>query len=184
MSSSYLHRHALEDQISGFDTSPGANHLSVARRPVILAVLVRSNAPNAAHAMPQIEGIDFRFCGPSQWLAVSQSVPFEAALASVQAGGMADVVDQSDAFVLMALRGHQVRDILRKAVAVDLHADVFFVGQSANTLCGQVPVNLTRIDVETFEILVPTSSAGFVLDELKDMGREFAMTVDFVSPLS
>ncbi|KGD99913.1 MULTISPECIES: sarcosine oxidase subunit gamma family protein [Rhizobium/Agrobacterium group] len=180
MSINLLHRHVLEDHISGFETDPNPNHLSVVRRPVIFSVLAHAGREVAvAEALKAASDLAPRFCGPSEWLAVSQTVGAEtiAGLLSNIAG--ASFVDQSDGKVLMAVSGPSVRKILAKCLAVDLHPDVFGEGHSANMLCCHVAANVARTGSDTFEIIVPRSFAGSVFDELMEMGREHALTRGF-----
>ncbi|EUB97440.1 hypothetical protein PMI07_001016, partial [Rhizobium sp. CF080] len=74
MSINLLHRHVLEDHISGFETDPNPNHLLVMRRPVIFSVLARAGREaEVAEALWNAEDVAPRFCSPSEWLAVSQT---------------------------------------------------------------------------------------------------------------
>lgn len=180
MSINLLHRHVLEDHISGFETDPNPNHLSVVRRPVIFSVLAHAGREVAvAEALKAASDLAPRFCGPSEWLAVSQTVGAETIAGLLSNIPGASFVDQSDGKVLMAVSGPSVRKILAKCVAVDLHPDVFGEGHSANMLCCHVAANVARTGSDTFEIIVPRSFAGSVFDELMEMGREHALTRGF-----
>jgi len=180
MSINLLHRHVLEDDISGFETNPNPNHLTVVRRPAIFSVLAqRGHEAAVADALRNTGDIAPRFVGPSEWLAVSQTMGAGTAAGLLSNIAGASVVDQSDGHVLMAISGPSVRRILAKCVAVDLHPDVFAEGHSANMLCCRAAANVARTGPDMFEIIVPRSFAGFVLEELTEMGREHAMTRAF-----
>lgn len=174
------HRHVLEDHLSGFEANANPNHLTVAPRPVIFSVLAAgAEAPEIAGVLAAIGDISLRPCGPGEWLAVSLTAGAQTVgdlLADV-AGAVS--VDQSDGKVLMSLSGPSVRRLLAKCVAVDLHPDVFAEGHSANMQCCHVAVNLTRTGVDTFEIIAPRSFAGSVYEELRELGREYALTAGF-----
>lgn len=175
-----LHRHVLEDHISGFETDPNPNHLSVVRRPVIFSVLAHAGQEAAvAEALKAADDLAPRFCSPSEWLAVSQTAAAETIAGLLSSIAGASFIDQSDGKVLLAISGPSVRKILAKCVAADLHADVFEEGRSANMLCCRVAANVARTGANTFEIIVPRSFAGSVFDELMEMGREHALTRSF-----
>jgi sarcosine oxidase subunit gamma len=180
MSINLLHRHVLEDHISGFETDSNPNHLSVVRRPVIFSILAREGQETAvAEALWNAPDVAPRFCSPSEWLAVSQTVGAETVEGMLSGITGATVVDQSDGRVLMGISGPSVRKILGRCVAVDLHPEVFEEGRSATMMCCHVAANVARTGADTFEIIVPRSLAGSVFEELMEMGREHALTRGF-----
>lgn len=180
MTISFAHRHVLEDHIIGFEMKPNAHHLSVSRRPTIVTVLAHAEAEEDVQlALDLLEDVSIRSCGPAEWLAVSQSSSPEALLRLLRAIPGSSAFDQSDGRVLMQISGPDVRRILAKCVGIDLHADVFALGASGNMLIAHVAGNLARSGPDSFEIIVPRSTAGTVFEELKEMGREFALTAAF-----
>ncbi len=180
MSINLLHRHVLEDLISGFETEPNPNHLSVIRRPVIFSVLAHAGHETAvAEALWNAEDVAPRFCSPSEWLAVSQTVGAETIAGVLSGIAGASVVDQSDGRVLMEISGPGVRQILGRCVAIDLHPEAFEEGQSATMLCCHATANVARTGADAFEIIVPRSLAGSVFEELMEMGREHALSRGF-----
>ncbi|MEB2842812.1 sarcosine oxidase subunit gamma [Rhizobiales bacterium RZME27] len=180
MSIPFTHRHILEDRMSGYEPSPNANHLTVLRRPVIFSALAHAgHEASVAEALSLVENIVVRSVSPSDWLLVSQNAEAGAIAASLGAVPGLSFAEQSDGQVLMAVSGPDVRKILAKCVAVDLHADAFAEGESAPMMICRVAGNLARTGTDTFEILVPRSYAGYVFDELREAGREYAMTRGF-----
>lgn len=180
MALNLVHRHVLEDHLSGFETGINPNHLSVVRQPVIFSVLALSGREAAVEAeLAAIAGLSVRHCGPGEWLVVSEAIGPEAAAGALAGIDGAAVADQSDGKVLMALSGPSVRKILSKCVAIDLHRDVFTEGQSASMLFCQVTANVMRVGDDRFEIILPRSYAGFVFDTVMEMGREYALTAGF-----
>ncbi|MBT9369449.1 sarcosine oxidase subunit gamma family protein [Rhizobium sp. CSW-27] len=180
MTLSFAHRHVLEDHIVGFETRPNPHHLAVVRRPTILCVLAHAGFEGGVKAaLHALEGVCVRICGPAEWLVVSHSVGPEALLRLVREIEGVSAFDHSDGRVLMRIAGPNVRSILAKCLAVDLHRDSFAPGASANILIAHVAGNLARIGEDAFEIIVPRSYAGTVFEEVKEMGREFALTAGF-----
>lgn len=180
MSLTLYHRHVLEDYLSGFEAKANPNHLSVIRRPAIFSVLShRGSEISVETALKSVEDVQLRNCAPGEWLVVSTSSG--AAVLESRLGEIAgaSAVDQSDGRVLLRISGPNVRKILAKCVAVDLHSDEFSIGASVNMLCCHVAANLARTGAETFEIIVPRSFAGSVFEEMMEMGREFALTSAF-----
>ncbi|MGE6739970.1 sarcosine oxidase subunit gamma [Allorhizobium pseudoryzae] len=180
MTIAFVHRHVLEDHITGFETKPNAHHITVPRHPTILTVLAHSGMEAAVGAaLAHIEGVSVRVCGPSEWLCVSETVSAEALLRLVREIEGASAFDHSDGRVLLQITGAHVRKILAKCLAVDLHPEAFAIGRSANMLVAHVSGNLIRTADNSFEIIVPRSYAGTVFEELMEMGREFALTAGF-----
>ncbi|MDE1157899.1 MAG: sarcosine oxidase subunit gamma family protein [Neorhizobium sp.] len=183
MALNLVHRHVLDDHISGFETGKNPNHLSVARRPVIFSVLaLQGRDGDVGAALSSVAGFSVRCSGPGEWLIVSDTIGPEAAAGALAAIDGATFADQSDGKVLMALYGPSARKILAKCVAVDLHRDVFAKGYSASMLCCQVASNVMRTMDDQFEIILPRSYAGFVFETMMEMGREYALTAGFASP--
>ncbi|MCO5732075.1 sarcosine oxidase subunit gamma [Rhizobium sp. SSA_523] len=181
--SSFANRHVLEDHITGFETRPNANHLSVLRGAAIVSVLAHpSDAQRVFEALDRTGEPSIRNCGPAEWLIVSQSVAPEILLRQLREVTGAFALDQSDGCVLMQMAGPNMRQILAKCVGIDLHRDVFALGASANMAIAQVSGNLARTGEDVFEIIVPRSYAGFVFEEIREMGREFALTAAFAEP--
>lgn len=182
MSVAYQNRHVLEDHISGFEAAANPNHLAVVRRPVIFAVLGRAGDENWVLAgLKAIADVSVRNAGPRERLVVSETLGAESVARDLFTLDPARVsfFEQSDGRVLLRISGPNVRRILAKCVAVDLHPQVFGEGQSANMLCCHVSANVARTGPDDFEIIVPRSYAGGVFEEIMEMGREFALTAGF-----
>ncbi len=177
MSLTLYHRHVLEDYLAGFEAKANPNHLAVIRRPAIFSVMAhRGSEAAVGDAVKSIDGVHVRDCAPGEWLVASTTTG--AAVIENLLGEVAgaSIVDQSDGRVLLQISGPNVRKILAKCVAVDLHPDAFPVGASANMLCCHVAANLARTGVDVFEIIVPRSFCGSVFEEMMEMGRAFALT--------
>lgn len=180
MTIAFVHRHVLEDHITGFETKPNPHHITVPRHPTILTVLAHAGSEVAVGAaLERLDGVTLRFCGPCEWLCVSETVSAEGLLRLVREIEGASAFDHSDGRVLLQITGPNVRKILAKCLAVDLHPEAFAIGRSANMLVAHVSGNLARTGEHSFEIIVPRSYAGVVFEELKEMGREFALTAGF-----
>jgi sarcosine oxidase subunit gamma len=180
MSLTLYHRHVLEDYFAGFEAKANPNHLAVIRRPAIFSVLAhRGHEASVKETLTSTDGALLRDCAPGEWLLVSTASG--AAVVENLLGEIAGAspVDQSDGRVLLRISGPNVRKILAKCVAVDLHPDAFSIGSSANMLCCHVTANLARSGADAFEIIVPRSFAGSVFEGIMEMGREFALTAAF-----
>ncbi|AYD01978.1 sarcosine oxidase subunit gamma family protein [Neorhizobium sp. NCHU2750] len=180
MSLTLFHRHVLEDHLSGFGTKANPNHLVVFRRPAIFSVLAhRGHEAAVKAALSAVEGVQLRHCAPGEWLVVSTASSASAIENLLLEIAGASAIDQSDGRLLIRISSPSVRKILAKCVAVDLHPDVFAIGQSANMACCHVAINLARTDADTFEIAAPRSFCGSLFEEIMEMGREFALTAAF-----
>lgn len=175
-------RHVLEDHISGFEATPNPHHLAILRAVSVFSVLAHSgHEADIDEALTNLEDVHVRFCGPGEWLVVSETVAGDtiARQLSDLGSARASFVDQSDGRVVLRIHGPKVRSILAKCTAIDLHPDLFEIGQSANCQICHVAANLARTGQDAFEIIVMRSFAGFLFDEMREMGREFALTAGF-----
>ncbi|RKE83915.1 sarcosine oxidase subunit gamma family protein [Rhizobium sp. AG855] len=178
----YAARHVLEDHISGFEATPNPHHLAILRSPVIFSVLVHAgHERDIEDALNNLEDVHVRVCGPGEWLLVGESVTADTLARQLADIGASRVsfLDQSDGRVVLSLGGPHVRGILAKCTALDLHFDAFGIGQSTNCQICHVAANLARTGQDTFEIVVMRSFAGFLFDEVCEMGKEFALTAGF-----
>lgn len=180
---SFLPRHILEERIGDFGRPVHANHLTVLRRPALASVLAGGGSQDGVdRALSGMVEVSLRPVAPGQWLAVSQSLPgpllAESLSAALQGQG-AHVVDQSDGTVLMRIEGPDVRRILAKCIAVDLHAQSFAIGAARPMMCCHVSANVARVGEDAFEIAVMRSYADDVFGEIVEMGREFSLTSAF-----
>lgn len=161
---------------------PAPDHLAVIRSAAMASVLIAPAFEAEAKAvLLSALGAGLRDVSPGEWLAVSRDEVPEGLLGrlSVTLAGMADVIDQSDARVLLDLSGPAVRAILAKGAGVDLRPDAFPVGRSANVVIGHVAANLAAVAPDRFEIAVTRSYAVALTDDLLLMGREFGLSVGF-----
>lgn len=178
----YAARHVLEDHISGFEATPNPHHLAILRAVSVFSVLAHSgHEADIDEALTNLEDVHVRFCGPGEWLVVSETVAADTIARQLSDLGSprAAFVDQSDGRVVLRIHGPKVRSILAKCTAIDLHPDLFEIGQSANCQICHVAANLARTGQDAFEIIVMRSFAGFLFDEMREMGREFALTAGF-----
>lgn len=182
MTVTFAQRHALEDHLAGFESARNPHHLAVPRRAVVFSVLARhGHESDVAAALAEMAEVSVRPVGPAEWLLVSEAIAPESLARDLAALGSdrAAFVDQSEGRVILRLSGPHVRRILAKCAAIDLHRDVFPVGRATSLMVCHVAANLARIAEDAFEVVVPRSYAGFVFDEVVEMGREFAMTRGF-----
>lgn len=178
----YAARHVLEDHISGFEATPNPHHLAILRAVSVFSVLAHSgHEADIDEALTNLEDVHVRFCGPGEWLVVSETVAADTIARQLAELGANRVsfVDQSDGRVVLRIYGPKVRAILAKCTALDLHPDLFEIGQSANCQICHVAANLARTGQDAFEMIVMRSFAGFLFDEIREMGREFALTAGF-----
>lgn len=85
-------------------------------------------------------------------------------------GDLSDVaacVDQSDGWGVARLDGAKVEAVLARQVPLDVRLDRFKAGHTARCQVFHIPVSLTRIGAETFEILVFRSMARSLVHDLK-----------------
>lgn len=178
----YVSRHPLEGRIPSEPGIRAVDHLEILRDQAIATVIAADGEEVAVAAGLAGTGeISLRFCGPGEWLAVSQAETSDGLQRSLSLlfAETAYVFDQSDGRIVLKLSGPNVRRILAKGVAIDLHPSVFAIGASMNVLCGHIGVNLARTGENEFELIVMRSFAESLVDDLRLMGREFDLSAGF-----
>jgi len=120
-------------------------------------------------------GTDLRKSAPNQWFWVGGADVSSDRLAGLQAGlpSKFALADQTHGRVRMRLSGVSSRTVLAKGTMVDLSADLFAMGQSAMTQIGHIGAMITRIEDDSFELIVLRSFASSLWDELHHMAAEF-----------
>ncbi len=183
MAYDYQAVHALDGTI-GAISERRANHLAVHRATAVVAVLAApGHAAGAAGILLANGEFEARFCGPGEWLVLSEVHAPEtlAAELSVRLGDVAHVIDQSHGRVVLTLSGPDAARILANGIAIDLHPDAFPAGQAANARCNHLPVNLARTGEAGFDLVVTRSFAEALVEELKAMARGHSLSVDFAT---
>ena len=183
MAYDYQAVHALDGTI-GAISERRANHLAVHRATAVAVVLAaHGHTAEAAGILVANGEFEARFCGPGEWLVLSEAHAPEtlAAELSIRLGDFAYVADQSNGRVVLTLSGPDATRILANGIAVDLHPDAFPVGRAANVRCNHLSVNLARTGEASFDLVVGRSFAEALVQELKTMARSLHLSVDFAT---
>ena len=92
----------------------------------------------------------------------------------------ADLADQhfaatnvTDALCVLQVAGPDVRAVLAKGCALDLHPKKFVPGQCAQTMLAHAGVTIIATDENCFLLICRTSFAAYMLDWLQDAALEF-----------
>jgi len=182
MIKTYTSHHPLEARVPLEPGIRAVDHLEIPRRQAIATVMAIDGEEAAVAAgLAAVSELSVRFVGPGEWLAVSPSETPDGLNRSLSLllAEAAYIFDQSDGRVVLRLSGPNVRRLLAKGVATDLHPSVFAIGTSSNVLCGHVGVNLARTGENEFELIVMRSFAESLFDDLRLMGRELDLSADF-----
>ncbi len=182
MTRTYISHHPLDGLLPLEPGIRAVDHLDVPRAVAIASVMAMEGEEASVTAGLAASGdISVRFAGPGEWLALSRSETpdsLERAL-SLLLAETAYVFEQSDGRVVFRLSGPNVRRILAKGIATDLHPGSFEIGTSSNVLCGHIGVNLARTGENEFELIAMRSFAVALFDDLRVMGREFDLSAGF-----
>ena len=145
------------------------------------------NAVNTAFGIALPDGprrvtrghVTFASIGPDQWIASADGADAAGFAARVRSriGPFAAVSDQSDARLVLRIRGPRVRDVLAKGVPVDLHPKVFKPGDVACTVVGYINTQIEMLDETTWQLAPPRSMAGSFWSWLTASAAEFGYEV-------
>jgi heterotetrameric sarcosine oxidase gamma subunit len=182
MTRTYVSRHPLNDLLPLEPGIRAVDHLDIPRSQAIVSVLaVPGEEADVTAGLAASGDVSIRFAGPGEWLVLSQTETPDGLHRSLSLllAETAYIVDQSDGRVVFRLSGPNIRRILAKGIATDLHPAVFDIGSSSNVLCGHISANLARTGENEFELIVMRSFAVALFDDLRRMGREFDLSADF-----
>lgn len=123
--------------------------------------------------------------GPDQWLLLTEGgreAALENALRDALTGVHHAIVDVTHGWAQLELRGADVRDLLAKGCALDLHASVWPVGRAATSLIAKAGVTLWLQDDSeavgpTFRLLCRRSHADYLWTWLEDAALEFGVAI-------
>ncbi len=117
--------------------------------------------------------------GPADWLLLA-SEPDDSSwvgrLDLAFEGTPFRSTDVSQALVRIEMEGAEVRDLLAKGCALDLHPSTFGVGRSARTRLAGMPVVVHCTAESRFECIVTASYVDFLLAWGADAAVEFSGT--------
>lgn len=117
--------------------------------------------------------------GPDQFYALTPAAKAKP-VAQLQSkfSKSASISDQSNGRSLIRMSGARVRDCLCKMLSVDLHPDVFKVGDAVSTQMAHMAVNVWRDKDDAFNILVFTSFAESMWRTILDHAAEYGVDID------
>ncbi len=123
-------------------------------------------------------GCTLIWSGPDQFYALTPAAKAKP-VADLQAkfAKNASLSEQSNGRSLIRLSGPRVCDCLVKMLSIDLHPDVFAVGDAASTQMAHMAVNIWRDGEDVFNILVFTSFAESLWRTILDHGAEFGVEI-------
>lgn len=115
--------------------------------------------------------------GPGDWLIISDSLTASSLrdrVADAAGGATFVIVDMTDAFKVLEVRGAVARDVLAKGCGLDFHPSVFAPGRSARTRFAGMPVLIACLgEPDSFELRVPRSYEWYLHEWLTDAAIEF-----------
>ncbi|WP_368184595.1 sarcosine oxidase subunit gamma [Aestuariibius sp. HNIBRBA575] len=100
----------------------------------------------------------------AMWLGPGQALIFEAKLPPTP---LAAMTDQTGAWAVIRLQGAQVEQVLARLIPVDLRQSAMPINTTARTLIGHMTGSVTRVDVDTFDVMVMRSMATTLCKELE-----------------
>ena len=89
------------------------------------------------------------------------------------------LVDQSDCFAAITLKGMHSREILARLVPINVSPAVFKQGHSARSLLQHIHISITRVSKDGFLILAPRSMAGTLIKDLNSAMQTVAVRQTF-----
>jgi methylglutamate dehydrogenase subunit D len=146
----------------------------------IVTVIARTGKAKALEEMlTALKSCTIQWAGPDQYYVVAESRGEGALYRELKEKleGLASAIDQSHGRIVIRISGPKARAILAKGTPVDLHPDVFPVGQSAVTQMAHVGVHLSRVAPDTYDLSVFRGFSESFWHWLTTMAEEFGYQV-------
>ena len=142
----------------------------------IVQVLAHARQMDIGRIRQALDGLacSVRPLGPDQWLLV-----FDHEAGEEERRGLAallpdaHLVDQSAGRVRIRVAGVNAARVLAKGAAVDFDEREFPVGSATPCLVGHIPAHVTRIEKDSFELIVLRSFAQSLWRDLEGMSTEY-----------
>jgi len=110
--------------------------------------------------------------GPDEWLLLAPpDAPAEAEVAAALSGTAHSLVDVSDGFAALVLRGERAARVLSAGCPLVLHAAAFPVGMATRTVLGRAGIALWRRGPEEWRVEVGRSLAAHAHAFLAEAAR-------------
>jgi sarcosine oxidase, subunit gamma len=117
---------------------------------------------------------------PAEWVLVARepwSTIFARHAAAEPTPGLV-LLDVTDAYATLKVRGREAREVLSKGCGLDLHPRAFPPGRCARTRFAQIPLIIDHVDDEQgFDLHVARSYVRWLADWLQDAALEFTDAV-------
>jgi sarcosine oxidase, subunit gamma len=120
--------------------------------------------------------VDVLCTGPTDWLVIAANPDADALLrrlTAVPIGSAFRAANVSDALKRIAIDGPESLMLMAKGCALDLHPRRFSPGSCVRTRFAGMPIIVRCIRPSTFECIVTTSYAEYLLSWLDDAALEF-----------
>jgi sarcosine oxidase subunit gamma len=131
--------------------------------------------PEDPNTTGQGNGYDMLWLGPDEWLvrsatthSAARPAPLEAKLREMFKGLFAAAVDIGSGYTVLEISGTQVREVLSRGCPLDLHPDVFGVGQCAQSHYFKASLTLLPTAADTFELVIRRSFADYFVKIMLD----------------
>ncbi|MFB6452928.1 sarcosine oxidase subunit gamma family protein [Bradyrhizobium tunisiense] len=169
------HRAALSGKIPLIWTGVALRALPEGHVLHVLSANAHDDLSGKIRAAFGAETLAVRVVSPGQWFVVGDEPMSAAAHANVvqKLKPHADVIDQSQGRVRIAIAGAKAASVLAKGTAVDLALNAFPVGHATTTLIGHIATHITRISEDGFELMVLRGFAESLWDELAELSAEY-----------
>jgi sarcosine oxidase, subunit gamma len=122
---------------------------------------------------------DILCIGPTDWLVIADDPDVNEllrGLAEAFEGSTYRATNVSQAFARVAIEGPEVRVLLNKGSALDLHPASFPAGRCARTRFADVPLFICCTGMSAFECIVASSYRDYLISWLTDAGADLPFT--------
>ena len=137
--------------------------------------VIGTRLPVKAHGVNVSGHRSIIWCGPDEWLILSENGTAETIMAEldVPESGHVAVTNVSDALGGLIISGAHARDVLAKHCALDFHPSAFTPGMAQQTLLSHAGVNIICRSEDEFLIIGRTSFMPYIAELMMDAAVEY-----------
>lgn len=141
----------------------------------IAAQLLGGELPTTPLSSVAYGHLRINWVAPDDWLVImpfEQARTFEADYRAAQVGHYS-IVDISGGQTVVELSGSAAREVLKKSAPIDVHPEAFPVGKTVGTAFAKSAASITRIDSDTYLLVIRRSFADYLWAWLMDASAEY-----------
>ena len=137
--------------------------------------ILGATLPDAPLTSTRNDDLTIFWMAPDDWLVLmpfERAASFETEFRNAMKGHYS-IVDVSGGQTVIRLAGSAAREVLQKSTMIDVHPEQFPVGKVVGTSFAKSAGTLTRVEEDTYDLIVRRSFSEYIWEWLRDASAEY-----------